>query len=726
MRSDLTFVQQTWQGRDYWIVKDPLSLKFYRFEEEEYALLKLLDGKHSADDIRQQFDRRFAPQKITNRELFQFIGSLYRSSLVISDAPGQSSQLLQRSDEQRKQELKGKFTNILALRLRGFDPDGILTLLNRCFGWIFSTPIVLMTCLFVLSALALILTNFEQFQTRLPGFQEFFSGSNWIWLGIVLATTKVLHEFGHGMACKRFGSQCHSMGIMFLVLMPCLYCDASDSWTLKSKWRRIAIAAAGMYFEFILASFAAFVWWFSEPGWVNMLALNIVFVCSISTLLFNANPLLKFDGYYILSDLIEVPNLRTKASSVLRRLGSHVMLGIESTPDPFMPKRHRWLFATYSVLAVLYRWFITLSIFWFLYNLLEPYGLKVIGQAIAMMALWGLIGMPLLQLYRFLSVPGRISAVKPVRFGITTAIVVAIIAGILLIPVPHYVRCSFIVQHEDSANIYVEMPGMVQSIHVQEMESVVPGQPLVTLANPELFEGIAVLEGQEKMAKARYYATKQQSHYDEAAEADVEARLVSWQAVTSQLEQQRKAIDQLQVTSPIPGKVITASYVSPGETEDGQLESWHGHPLEPRNRGAYLQEGTVVCQVAPDNESLEALLAIDQADIEFITRGNQVELWLCQTPGELFSAEIDLISPVEMQEAPRALSSANGGYLATTKGPDGNDVPRSATFQVRVPLEQVDSMIANGSTGMARIRTGNQTVGSRIWRFACKTFRFDL
>ena len=221
MRPDLEFVRQTWQGRDYWIVKDPLSLKFYRFEDEEYALLRMLDGNNSADEIVEQFRLQFVPQKLTNRELFHFIGSLFRSSLLISDAPGQSVQLLERADKNKKQELRGKLTNVLALRLRGFDPDGILTVLNRCFGWIFSVPVVILTLMFLLGALALVCTNFQEFQNRLPDFQEFFVGGNWLWLGIILASTKVLHEFGHGMACKRFGSQCHSMGVMFLVLMPC-------------------------------------------------------------------------------------------------------------------------------------------------------------------------------------------------------------------------------------------------------------------------------------------------------------------------------------------------------------------------------------------------------------------------------------------------------------------------------------------------------------------------
>jgi putative peptide zinc metalloprotease protein len=726
LRRDLVFVRQTWQGRDYWIVKDPLALRFYRFEDEEFALLRMLDGQHSADEIRRQFAERFAPQRITHRELFQFIGSLYRSSLLISDAPRQAVPLQQRARENRRREWTSKLSNVLAVRLQGFDPDGLLRVLNRYFGWIFSRPMVVIMGLFVISAVALVLTHFEQFQHKLPGYQEFFIGNNWLALAVVLAATKVLHELGHGVACKRFGSQCHSMGIMFLVLMPCLYCDVSDSWTLKSKWRRAAIAAAGMYVEFILASVCAFLWWFSEPGWVNMLALNVVVVCSISTLLFNANPLLKFDGYYILADLIEVPNLRTKASRVLRRFSCQWMLGIEPQPDPFMPPRHRWLFGLYSILAFAYRWFITLSIFWFLYNLLEPWGLKIIGQAIALMALWGLAGLPLWQLFRFLSVPGRISTVQPFRFGITAVFAVLVLAGVMWIPVPHDVTCSFIVQHADAATVYVEMPGKLRTIRTGPAEHVQSGQDLLVLENPGLLEAITRLEGEEEIARQKYYSAKQQSHYDEAAQAGLDALLASWQAISRQLEQRRHDVARLQVQSPIDGKVISASWVSEPETDDGQLATWYGHPLEVRNCGAWLEEGTVVCQIAPAEAPLQAILAIDQADIEFVASGNRVRLWFRQQPNRLHESRIDLISPVAMEIVPRALSQDSGGDLATVPGPDGKPVPRSTTYQVRVNLDESAGMIANGSTGIARIRTGNQTVGSRLWRFLCKTFRFDL
>ena len=182
-----------------------------------------------------------------------------------------------------------------------------------------------------LGALSLIVTNFESFQNKLPSFDNFFAANNWFLLAIVLGVTKVLHEFGHGLACKRFGGRCHEMGLMFLVLTPCLYANVSDSWLLKSKWKRAFIAAAGMYVELVIASIAVFVWWFSIPGLVHHLALNVIVVCSVSTLIFNANPLLRYDGYYILADLMEIPNLRQKSSAMLNRVSGCLLY---TSPSP--------------------------------------------------------------------------------------------------------------------------------------------------------------------------------------------------------------------------------------------------------------------------------------------------------------------------------------------------------------------------------------------------------
>ena len=335
VRPDLQAKRQRYQGRVYWVVKDPVGLQYYRFEEEEFAILQMLDGHSSLEQIAEQFEAEFPPQTIRTEELQQFIGMLHRSGLVITGSKGQGEQLKKLRDEKTKKQTIAKFSNILAIRFKGIDPERILNFLHQYLWWFWTKPMLIINSMIVLSAATLILVQFDVFQSKLPSFQAFFSAQNWLLLGGVLACTKILHEFGHGLSCKYFGGECHEMGVMFLVLTPCLYCNVSDSWMLPNRWHRAAIGAAGMYIEVVLASICTFIWWFSEPGFLNYLCLNIMFVSSVSTILFNANPLLRYDGYYILSDILEIPNLRQKATSILTRKAGHLCLGIEPQEDPF-------------------------------------------------------------------------------------------------------------------------------------------------------------------------------------------------------------------------------------------------------------------------------------------------------------------------------------------------------------------------------------------------------
>jgi putative peptide zinc metalloprotease protein len=189
-----------------------------------------------------------------------------------------------------------------------------------------------------------------------------------------MGLVKICHEFGHGLSCKKFGGECHEMGLMFLVFTPCLYCNVSDSWMLPNKWQRVFIGAAGMYVELILASIATFLWWFSEDGMFNFLCLSVMFICSVSTVVFNGNPLLRFDGYYILMDILEIPNLRQKATEILKRWFQKNCLGLELQENPFLPHRNRFLFGIYTIASFVYRWVVAFSIIMFLNAVLKPYG----------------------------------------------------------------------------------------------------------------------------------------------------------------------------------------------------------------------------------------------------------------------------------------------------------------------------------------------------------------
>lgn len=724
MRGDLVVREHSYQGRTFWVVKDPIGLRYYRFLEEEFAILEMLDGVSSLEQIQRRFERRFPPQRIGLQELSGLISRLHRSELVISDAAGQADQLLDRQRQRTRQERFASLTNILCIRLRGIDPEGLLNWLDRRFGWFFSAPAVLCCLLMAVSALLLVAMDFETFRARLPQFRDFFAAQNWLWLGLTLAATKVAHELGHGLTCKRLGGECHEMGVMLLVLTPCLYCNVSDSWLLPNRWHRAAIGAAGMYVEMVLATLATYVWWFTEPGMLNYLALNVMFVCSVSTLLFNANPLMRYDGYYILSDLLEIPNLRQKASSILQRKLGAWLLGIVPPHDPFLPERHQALFALYTIASALYQWVITFSILLFLQRVFEPYGLQVLGQLLAMMALAMLVVRPLWQLAQFFYVPGRIDKVNPWRFYASATATAALLALALLAPLPQYVTGTLQIQPRDARSVYIDVPGTLEQIHAEPGQPVTRSQPLVTLASLDLDLAIAQLEGERRQYLSQLQGLRQREFSDPEAGLEIARVQEAWSTIEEQLTKRQRDRNRLAVAAPCDGVVI-APPLRAAAPRDGQLPVWHGTPLERTNLGATLPEGVLVCQVG-DPTQLEAVIALDQSDIELVQPGQAVRLALDALPGKILTSQIAEVSRLEMKTSPTALAAQHGGKMATRVDASGVLRPLNTTYQASAPLTDAARLLPVGATGRCRIHTGHSTLVAMAWRYFSQTFNFRL
>ncbi len=329
--------------------------------------------------------------------------------------------------------------------------------------WIYS-PLSLTVCaLMMLTAVLMILTRFDDFLGKLPTFREFFTPANALMLAATLGITKVLHEFGHGLTCTHFGGECHELGVMILVLTPCLYCNVSDSWMLPNKWHRAWIGLGGIFVELVLASIATFIWFSSEPGLLNSLCLNTMFIASVSTIIFNGNPLLRYDGYYVLADVLEIPNLRQKATMVLSRKAGEWFLGMEPNEDPFLPERKQLLFALYSIAAAFYRWLVVFSILWFLYRVFMPSRLEIIGQIIVLVSLYGLFIQPLYRLGKFFYVPGRLEKVKRSHLYPSLAGIAVIWSWhSLFVPLPYNVMATLDIQARDPANVIVVVPGHLE------------------------------------------------------------------------------------------------------------------------------------------------------------------------------------------------------------------------------------------------------------------------
>jgi putative peptide zinc metalloprotease protein len=732
-RPDLKARRQRYQGRNYWVVKDPVGLQYFRFEEEEFAILQMLDGDSSLDDIAERFEAEFPPQTIRVEELQNFIGMLHRSGLVLSDAPGQGVQLKDRRDEKKRKEFLAALSNILAFRMRGIDPERLLNWLYPYVRWFFTPWATAMWLTLAAAALTLVIVEFDVFKARLPSFHSFFNAQNWLALALTLMATKILHEFGHGMSCKHFGGECHEMGIMFLVLTPCLYCNVSDSWMLANRWHRAAIGAAGMYVEICLASICTFIWWFSEPGWLNYTCLNVMFVSSVSTVMFNANPLLRYDGYYILSDILEIPNLRQKASTILNRKLGKWCLGLEEPEDPFLPKRHQLLFALYTVASAIYRWVVLLGILYFLNKVFEPYGLKILGQALALASIYGLIAMPAYSVYKFFRIPGRWSKVKRPRMYASLGLLAAAVAAVFFVPLPSRVWALFELQPHGAESVCFEADGILQKLYVKPGDHVEKGQLLAELENLDLKLAVEQLRSQRDALQAKIGGLASLRFDDrrrEQVHLEMNAAKNDLDGIEEELAKRERDLEQLRLVAPRAGTIIPPPRVPDRSAlNPTELSSWSGTPLDPENIGAaFSAEGqqNLFCQIGDPND-WDAVLVIDQDDVSLVREGGQnVRLMFDESAYHVYVTRLERPAADALRHAPSRLASTNGGALPAKAEPDGSVRPLSTSYQAVARLDNQNGLLRNGLTGRARIDTRWRTLWERLYRYAARTFNFEL
>src|SRR5215210_9166034 len=383
LRPDLVVQPQFYEGMTHYVIKDPIALKYFRFKAEEYFLLQQLDGQKTLQEVKRAFERKYRPQTISIEDLMRFAAQLHEAGIAQVDTLEQARVLIERRRKNMWRRVWQFFANILYIKIPLIDPEKLLDRMYPVFRWIFTPYFITASIGLMLAALTLVISQWSTFQQRLPDFQSFFNWRTIVYFWCSLAVVKVIHEFGHGLTAKRFGGEVHEMGMLFLVLTPALYCDVTDSWLLKNKWHRIWISAAGIYVECFLASIATFIWWNTELGLLNSLMLATMFICSVNTVLFNANPLLRYDGYYVMADYLEIPNLRIKSTQFFAYLFQEKVLGLEVPVQSYLPRSRRFLFVSYAVCSYLYRFLVTFSILFFIYQFLKPYKLGSISSMLA-------------------------------------------------------------------------------------------------------------------------------------------------------------------------------------------------------------------------------------------------------------------------------------------------------------------------------------------------------
>ena len=742
MRSDLQVQKVYYQSEPWWVVKDPHDQQYYQFNEHEFAILNWLDGKISFIQLREKFEKQFSPFRVNFRDLTVAIREFAKKSVVTSTTAHNALELHEFSREKKRKKLQKKLRNVLAIKWRGWDPGFFMNLTYPLFGWFFSKAVVIFNMLFFMAALGWLFANYDEFVTRMPSLWSLLDASNLVTLGLTVCITKLLHELGHGYAHKRFGGECHEIGVMIFFLMPTLYCNTSDSWMLTDKWKRMAIGAAGVYVETFIFSIATFVWWYSGVGLVQDVCLNLMVICSISAALTNGNPLMKYDGYFVLGDWLEIPNLTQRSNKEIRRLFLNGCLGIESETDLWTSRFNKRIFVLYGIASFIFKTLLIIAISYLLIQNFQFAGLTNFGLLIAIIALISIFTPIVTSMYKYFKQPGKWQRVRWSRLLLTSTALAVLIGVVCFVPFPFSVPAECSVELSGQQTVYAESSGRIETVFVQPGESVAADQPLLQLTDETLTQEIQRVESElaeiQLQLKQRLTPQLESATYVSAIGQSLNSLEVTKQKLADELAVLQKQSQSLLVRATQAGMVYGVTIGDRrADTDDQNLNQIFGNPLKASNRGARLLRGDAICRIG-DHQQPEIVLLVEQKQNGLIREGQEVSVLLSSLGGQRLNGHIEAVSLRENRaddlpdpifqgsNSPMIMGAKRAANANTRKDMEFKDGQTLASTMIQATVSLEPDQIEHlnfASVGKVKIFVGNRTMFWRLKRSVNEIFQ---
>jgi putative peptide zinc metalloprotease protein len=692
LRTDLLISPQLFYGQLCFVIKDPVTLRYYRLQPVEHFLVTQFDGQRTARDLLGLLQQQFPEGGLTVQDVLRFVGMLHESHLLVGEGLGHAEWLTKRRDAAKRRRTFELFQNFLFFKLPIFHPDKLLGVLDRTVGrLLFSNAAGVAAVGLVLLGLWNVLMNMDRF-ARLP--YNLLSVQNLAVLYGVFVVTKIFHEFGHGMAAKHFGGEVSSMGVMLFIVTPSFYCDTSDAWMIPSRAARLWINAGGIVVELVIAALASFVWLNTpDDGLLNQVALNVMISCSVATLFFNANPLLRYDGYYFLADLLEIPNLMTKGRQFIGYYLQKHLLGLKPDVPPDQ-KRAGWLVA-YAAASTVYRWVVLFGIVFLLHYFFDRYGMGPIGVFLAILYVVMTVVLPLLKTLKFLW-KQRWDLVKRLTYMAGAAAAgLAALTLVAFLPTRNSIREPLVVLSESDEPIFVRTPGFVAAVERDAGDRVRAGDVIVRLHDPTLQNLL-----DEAVSRRDQEADKGREAAADNKPAAVRAAQEAIAAYEEQIGLIRQRIDDLVLRAPVDGVIIRETSLR-------------------RIVGNYVPPSLKLCRVIR-TDRLQARISLPQQKAALVRNGMPVRIRLWANPDlEIRSSVARVSSTVSDQLLHPALGSQTKGEVDVTADDAGGvkSTSRRSTVVIDLPRPaDVGEFLADGMTGRGEIEFPRVTVAARLWR----------
>lgn len=653
LRRDVRTHYQEYRGKPSYIIEDTSKGKFFHVGFPEHQFIQSFDGYTTISEALARNAATQGEEALTEAQGEQMLRWLIDSDLLESDTSSQGERRREQWMRQKDKQQKNPIAKIMFFKVPLGCPDRLLTRVTPLMGWIFAVPGLLLWLGLVLY------TAFQlapEWDTFISASGQVIAPDNWIRVIAIYAVLKVLHEFGHGLATKRFGGPVPEWGVQLLAFItPLAFVDASASWKLSSKWKRIIVSSAGMYVEIAIACVCVLGWLHTDPGVLNTSLHSAVIAATFVTLLFNANPLMRFDGYYILLDFLGIPNLGTKGQQFLKWFGKKFILGMEDLTMPAAARQHPVAVPLYGVLAALWK-----IIIWIGIMVIVSLLFKGAGLVLAIASVLVMVGTSIYKFFKFLFKVGtgpKLSRALP-RLGILILTLVCVFTFVRINPTGKAVA---VVEYTDREILRAGVRGQVVKVVVREGQEVEKGSLLVQLQNRD--EEIEHDKFEIELNSARIRA---RSYYQSEDLPAYQAELETIEGLEQKLAESRAYLAALRVTAPVDGVVA-------GRLFDSLPGQW-------------VEVGEEILSVIPNQEK-ELLISFRQDDIDSLADqvGRRVRVLLRGRPKPI-EGEIERIESRATRALPHDVMAApNGGPLALRASSD--------------PLAEREQEIARGGGG---------------------------
>lgn len=537
--------RQNFRGERWIVLENPFSNQYFRLRPATYEFVSRLRPDRTVEEAWHQCLDRFPDEAPSQEAVIQLLSQLYFANLLQYDLAADSAQLFERYKKRKQREIGFRFLNIMFMRFPLLDPDRFLVRTMPVIGRLISPFGALLWLVVVGLGLNVVVDNFGDLRAQGEGI---LSTNNLFLLYLGMVVVKALHEFGHAYFCRKFGGEVHVMGIMLMIFTPMPYVDATSSWSFRERWKRVLVGAAGMIVEVFFAAIAAFIWARSAPGVIHSLAYNIMFVASVSTVIFNVNPLMRFDGYYILSDLLEIPNLNQRSTMQLRHWAERYLFGVKNSESPARTRREAAWLSVFGITSGIYRVIVFSGIL-----LVIADRFLIIGIVMAAVCLISWAVFPVFRFIQYLASNPRLERVRYRAVGVTAGLAALAIVLLCVVPFPYAFRAPGVVLALQRTEIVNEADGQVSALLAKPGSYVKRGTPLLQLKNAELDLQLAGARARLDEVNARLL----QAMDKESADVEPLERLRD--SVTTDLAKLTRDADHLMVRAPHDGV-----WVSPG------------------------------------------------------------------------------------------------------------------------------------------------------------------